>query len=121
MPATRTPLPPVRGSARWLRPLVNGYGRVEIRSHTRRGPVTAEYDVQALEENNRVQGYALAKDDDEVYAVDVSWGPGQWSCDCADSTFRGRECNHARALYALLAKAGQLPEQGKPLALMNVA
>jgi hypothetical protein len=39
--------PAVRGSVRWIKRLVgNGFGRLVITSHTKRGPVTAEYDVE---------------------------------------------------------------------------
>jgi hypothetical protein len=104
--ATRKSVKPVSGRCRWLKPLVlpHGIGRLAITSHTQRGPVTAEYDVEAiLNAAGQVVGYHLVKDDDERYHIDTSWG-AVWECDCADATFRGRECKHVRSVRAGLAR-----------------
>jgi hypothetical protein len=42
-------------------------------------------------------GYRLVKPD---YDIDS----GAWSCTCPDATYRQRQCKHAKALRAALAK-----------------
>ncbi len=98
---------PVTGTVRWLRPLVIGgqLGRFAITVETTKGTVTTEYDVQAFLDGERVVGFGLAKDDDEVHTVDVSQWFG-WTCDCADCQFRNRACKHIRGLRAALTHAG---------------
>jgi hypothetical protein len=96
---------PVTGSVRWLRPLVLGktLGRIAI---TNANHETTEYDIGAFTDRDGiVQGFGLAKDDDEVYAIDTTAGFG-WVCDCADCQFRNRECKHIKAVRAALAHAG---------------
>jgi hypothetical protein len=93
----------VSGSCKWVKRMVlpRGLGRLSITSHTTRGPVVQEYDVGAhLDQAGRVTGYRLVKDDDEGYDVSAA----DWTCTCADSTYRQRECKHARAMRAALAR-----------------
>lgn len=96
---------PVTGSVRWLRPLIIGkqLGRISI---TNANNQTTEYDLGAFTDKDGViQGFGLAKDDDEVYAIDNASGFG-WVCDCADCQFRNRECKHIKAVRAALAHVG---------------
>jgi hypothetical protein len=96
---------PVTGSVRWLRPLVLGktLGRISI---TNANHETTEYDIGAFTDNDgALQGFGLAKDDDEVYSIDTTTGFG-WTCDCADCQFRNRECKHIKAVRAAHAHAG---------------
>ena len=96
---------PVTGSVRWLRPLVLGktLGRIAI---TNASDETTEYDIGAFTDNDgALQGFVLAKDDDDVYSIDTTAGFG-WVCDCADCQFRNRECKHIKAVRAALAHAG---------------
>jgi hypothetical protein len=104
---------PVTGSVRWLRPLVIGktLGRIAI---TNANNETTEYDIGAFTDNDgALQGFGLAKDDDEVYSIDTTAGFG-WTCDCADCQFRSRECKHIKAVRAALAKAGITVPAPKP-------
>jgi hypothetical protein len=65
-----------------------------------------EYDIGAFTDNDgAIQGFGLAKDDDEVYSIDTASGFG-WVCDCADCQFRNRECKHIKAVRTALAHAG---------------
>ena len=109
------PVPPVRGSAVWVKPLLlpGGLGRLRITAHTKRGPVTAGYDVEATysPDGRRLLGFSLATDSDDIYSIDITWGEGQWVCDCGDCCFRSRECKHSLALRAVLIAAGQLPAE----------
>ena len=67
---------------------------------------TTEYDIGAFTDNDgAIQGFGLAKDDDEVYAIDTTARFG-WTCDCADCQFRNGECRHIKAVLAALAHAG---------------
>ena len=96
---------PVTGKVRWLRPLILGktLGRIAI---TNANNETTEYDIGAFTDNDgTIQGFGLAKDDDEVYALDTTSGFG-WVCDGADCQLRNRECKHIKAVRAALAHAG---------------
>ena len=96
---------PVTGSVRWLHPLIIGkqLGRISI---TNANNQTTDYDLGAFTDKDGViQGFGLAKDDDEVYAIDTANSFG-WVCDCADCQFRNRECKHIKAVRAALAHAG---------------
>lgn len=95
---------PVAGKVRWLRPLIVGktLGRLAI---TNASGLTTEYDIGAHLDGERIVGFGLAKDDDEVYAIDASQSYG-WTCDCGDCQFRARECKHIKAVRAALASAG---------------
>lgn len=98
-------LKPVSGTVRWLRPLIVGkqLGRISI---TNANGNTTEYDLGAfLDNDGTIHGFGLAKDDDEVYAIDVTPGYG-WQCDCPDAQFRGRECKHCKAVRAALKQVG---------------
>lgn len=97
-------LKPVTGTVRWLRPLIVGkqLGRISI---TNANGLATEYDIDAFTNGDgEIQGFGLAKDNDEIYAVDVTLGYG-WQCDCADAQFRNRECKHVRGLRVALASA----------------
>jgi hypothetical protein len=99
---------PVTGTVRWLKPLIVGktLGRLSI---TNANGKTEEYDIHAfIDGDGVVQGYGLAKDDDEIHSIDVTAGFG-WTCDCPDHQFRNRECKHIKAVRAALAKCGQMP------------
>lgn len=96
---------PVGGSVRWLRPLIAGktLGRIRITNAEGKG---TEYDLDAFTDAaGRIIGYGLAKDDDDIHAIDVVASTG-WTCDCPDCQFRNRECKHIKALRAALAEAG---------------
>ena len=104
-PRRQEQVKPVTGSVRWLRPLILGktLGRIAI---TNANHETTEYDLGAFtDKDGAIQGFGLAKDDDEVYAIDTTAGFG-WVCDCADCQFRNRECKHIKAVRAALAHAG---------------
>jgi len=111
---------PVSGSVRWLkRPSgPSHFGRFSITSITKRGPVVTEYDVAAfLDTEGRITGFGLAKDDDEVYAVDFSqwYGP---TCTCGDYEYRQRECKHIKACRCAMHAAGiTIPAPTKPAPL----
>jgi hypothetical protein len=96
------------GSVRWIRrpsgPTASG--RFAITVETTRGAVTTEYDVAALlDDAGTIIGFALAKDDVEVHALDFSqwYGP---TCTCRDCEFRNRACKHIQAVRAALHSAG---------------
>ena len=104
-PRRKEQVKPVTGKVRWLRPLVLGktLGRIAI---TNANHETTEYDIGAFTETGgAIQGFGLAKDDDEIYSIDTTAGFG-WVCDCADYQFRNRECKHIKAIRAALAQAG---------------
>ena len=104
-PRLKEQVKPVTGSVRWLRLLILGktLGRIAI---TNANNETTEYDIGAFTDNDgAIQGFGLAKDDDEVYSIDTTTGFG-WVCDCADCQFRDRECKHIKAVRAALAHAG---------------
>jgi len=117
---TRKPALPVTGSVKWIKrphgPTL--FGRFAITSVTRRGPVVSEYDVAAfLDTEGRITGFGLAKDDDEVYAVDFSqwYGP---TCTCGDCEYRARECKHVKACRCAMHAAGiTIPAPTKPAPL----
>jgi len=103
--ATRKPrqLKPVTGSARWIdKPSGPSlWGRLAI---TNANGQTTEYDVQAFLEGERIVGFGLAKDDDEIYSIALTqFG---WECSCPDANWNNRDCKHARALRAALAAVG---------------
>ena len=104
-PRRKEQVKPVAGKVRWLRPLILGksLGRIAI---TNANNETTEYDLGAFtDKNGAIQGFGLAKDDDEVYSIDTTTGVG-WVCACADCQFRNRECKHIKAVRAALAQAG---------------
>ena len=90
------PLPPVRGSARWLtRP--DGRGRGQLVIHT-----------EAVLDKGVLRGWALARlGSGEVYHVNCE--AADWSCDCPAFTFtahRRGPCKHVSALRAALLAIG---------------
>ncbi len=96
---------PVSGTVRWLRPLIIGkqLGRISI---TNVNGLETEYDIDAFTDSDgAIQGFGLAKDDDEIRAIDVTGWYG-WTCDCPDYQYRNRECKHCKAVRAALAQAG---------------
>ncbi len=96
---------PVTGTVRWLRPLIHGkqLGRLAIGNAN--GKVE-EYDVGYLAgADGQPTGLGLAKDDDQVYAIEPTIGGGQ-RCSCNDCQYRNRECKHIRAARAALVRAG---------------
>ena len=104
-PRRKEQVKPVTGRVRWLRPLILGktLGRIAI---TNANNETTEYDIGAFtSKDGALQGFGLAKNDDEVYSIDATSGFG-WVCDCADCQFRNRECKHIKAVRAALAHAG---------------
>lgn len=113
-PRRKEQVKPVTGSVRWLRPLVIGKqsGRISI---TNANNQTTEYDLGAFtDKDGAIRGFGLAKNDDEVYAIDTTGGFG-WVCDCADCQFRNRECKHIKAVHAALAHAGiTIPAHKRP-------
>lgn len=115
LPIPDRPVKPVSGKVRWLRPLIPGkqLGRISI---TNANGVATEYDVGAHLDGERIVGFGLAKDDDEVYAIDAGQWYG-WTCDCGDCQFRNRECKHIKAVRAALAAAGiVIPTPARPAA-----
>jgi hypothetical protein len=100
------PLPPVRGSARWLtRP--DGRGRGQLVIHTEAG-VDRLYAVEPVVDGGAVVGWAFTRlGSGEVYHVNVQ--AADWSCDCPAYTFTAHNrgpCKHVSALRAALLAIG---------------
>jgi hypothetical protein len=112
----------VSGSVKWIkRPSgPTHFGRFAITSNTQRGPVVNEYDVAAFTDDaGRITGFGLAKDSDEVYAVDFSqwYGP---TCTCGDCEYRNWECKHIKAVRAAMHEAGiTIPAPTKPAPVLS--
>ena len=106
-PQRKEQVKPVTGSVHWLRPLVLGktLGRIAI---TNANHETTEYDLGAFtDKNGAIQGFGLAKDDDEVYAIDTTAGFG-WVCDCADCQFKTENASTSKP-FALLSLMPESP------------
>jgi hypothetical protein len=107
----RKPLPPATGKVRWLKQptMEHFYGRFLIAVQTQRGIVETEYDIAAVkDEEGRIVGLGLAKDDDTIYHIDISQ-PYGWSCDCASEAFGSRQpgtCKHCQAARQALVACG---------------
>ncbi len=85
---------PVSGTCRWIRRLGDGdtkSGLLEING--------TPYAIITLEFQGQTTGYRILKAGGTTYDVDTEW----WTCTCPDSTYRQRECKHAKALRAALA------------------
>ncbi|SRR5579871_3129581 len=91
------------GSVRWISRIAENKvnGRVQITSQTKAGPVTKDYDVYVLrqDEEGRVVNVRLMDDGGRVYHVDLISS----YCDCMDHYCRGSECKHARGMRAAVA------------------
>src|SRR5262249_6034536 len=94
--------PPVWGSARWVKELVNDFGRLAIASDTGHGTVVTEhYDVQLNRDGRgRPHGYVLAGEDDTLYHLPADLS----ACDCSDCLARDGECKHQKGLKAALTQ-----------------
>ena len=91
--ATRTAPPkPVSGTCRWLEPMKDGLGCLEING--------TAYTVMEIK-----NGFLLRKEDGTEYGISIEEQP--WVCDCGDYTFRRanvdpKGCKHVAALRAAL-------------------
>jgi hypothetical protein len=69
------------------------------------------YFVQTHKDNEKAVGYRLTKIDapEKTASYDVEATPHGLRCDCPDATYRDRECKHAAALKAALARLTSTP------------
>jgi hypothetical protein len=108
---TRKPLPPAAGRVRWIsKPTKECFwGRLAIAVTTKRGVIETEYDLAAVtDKDGKIIGLGLAKDDDEIYSIDISQ-PYGWECSCASSIFETRPasaCKHCVACRSALSAIG---------------
>jgi hypothetical protein len=108
--ASRRPVKPVRGSARWLtstpaEALAQGLpaGLLIRRADEPADSPGTAYMVRVYLDEGTVFGYRLEKlDGDEVYDIDRDFQ----SCTCPDHTYRNRVCKHLLALRAALKSTG---------------
>jgi hypothetical protein len=96
-------LKPVSGTARWIAkpsgPTL--WGRLSITNVNNK---TTEYDFEAIREGEKIVGFGLVKDDDEIYDIEITrYG---WQCNCPDACWSDRECKHVKAIRAALAHLG---------------